>query len=123
MCLGSPMSATCDQVREAEILRALAELAKGTDVCGISRGADFTDVVNYKLTFVIVVCFLLKDRLQGDIKKQQEIIISLRSLLLQVSAWHKQVQIFLLPCHCPSGRSDCFYIQLSACPFGVTGYI
>lgn len=46
--------------------------------------------------FVIVVCFLLKDRLQGDIKKQQEIIISLRNLLLQVSAWRKQVLIFLL---------------------------
>lgn len=95
--LGSPPSPPRSWIRGAESFWALAELGKGAHACGISRAADFTGVVNYKLMFVIVVCFLLKDRLQSDIKKQQEIIMSLRNLLLQVSAWHKQVWIFLLP--------------------------
>lgn len=76
------MSATLDQAREAESLRALPELGKGAYACGTARGADFTDVVNYKLVFLIVIFSLLKDRLQGGIKEKQEIIISLRSLLL-----------------------------------------
>lgn len=47
--------------------------------------------------FVIVVCFLVSDRLQGDTKQHQEMIRSLISLILQVSVWKKQVQMLLLP--------------------------
>jgi len=67
----NPLPAARSQVREAESLWALAELGKRAYACGISREGDVADVVNYQLMCVIVACFLLKDRLQGDIKKQQ----------------------------------------------------